>query len=96
MLKPLADYVVVKVIEQEERTASGLYLPDTAKKEKPSSGFVLAVGPGKVYDGGNRVPVDVKVGDQVFFAKFCGQNVTLDGQEYLLISERDIYAVVEK
>lgn len=96
MLKPLADYVAVKVVEQEVKTASGIVLPDTAVKEKSVTGIVVAVGPGKVYDNGVRVPVDVKVGDQVYFAKFGGQDVTLDGEKYLLISERDIFAVVTK
>jgi len=96
MLKPLSDYVAVKVVEQEVKTASGIVLPDTAIKEKSVTGMVVAVGPGKVYDNGKRVPVDVKVGDQIYFAKFGGQDVTLDGEKFLLISERDIFAVVAK
>lgn len=96
MLKPLADFVAVKVVEVEVKTASGIVLPDTAIKEKSVTGIVAAVGPGKVYDNGVRVPVDVKVGDQVYFAKFGGQEVTLDGEKFLLICERDIFAVVTK
>ena len=96
MLKPLADYVAVKVVEVEVKTASGIFLPDTASKEKSVTGTVVAVGPGKVYDNGVRVPVDLKVGDQVYFAKFGGQEVNVDGEKLLLISERDLYAVVTK
>lgn len=96
MLKPLSDHVVIEVIVKEEKTASGLFLPDTAKKEKPVTGVVIGVGPGKVYDNGQRVALEVKVGDQVVFAKYCGTEVNLDGKDYLVLSERDILAVVEK
>ena len=94
MLKPLADHVVVEIVTKEEKTASGIYLPDTASKEKPQTGKVVAVG--KVTDHGTRVAPEVKAGDEVVFAKYSGTEVKLDGKEYLILSERDILAVVEK
>ena len=96
MLRPLSDHVVVEVIVKEERTASGIFLPDTAKKEKPVTGIAVAVGPGKVYDNGERVALEVKAGDQVVFAKYSGTEFSLDGKDYLVLSERDILAIVEK
>lgn len=94
MLKPLGDRVVIRVLEQEEKTASGIYLPDTAK-EKPSQGEVIAVGAGKVADDGKRVALDVAVGDKIIFSKYAGTEVKFEGQNYLIVSERDILAVVE-
>lgn len=96
MLRPLADHVIVKVVPIEEKTASGIFLPDTAVKEKPMQGEVIAVGPGKVYDNGKRVPIDVKKGDAVVFAKYCGTEIKFDGTPYLVLSERDLLAVIEK
>ncbi len=96
MLKPLADHVVVEIVTKEEKTASGIYLPDTASKEKPQTGKVVAVGAGKVTDNGTRVAPEVKAGDEVVFAKYSGTEVKLDGKEYLILSERDILAVIEK
>ena len=92
MLKPLGDRVVIRVLEQEEKTASGIFLPDTAK-EKPSQGEVIAVGPGKVQDNGSRVALDVKVGDKIIFSKYAGTEVKYEGTEYLIVSERDILAI---
>lgn len=92
MLKPLGDRVVIRVLEQEEKTASGIFLPDTAK-EKPSQGEVVAVGPGKVQDNGSRVALDVKVGDKIIFSKYSGTEVKYEGTEYLIVSERDILAI---
>ena len=94
MLKPLEDRVVVKVIEEEQRTQSGIVLPDTAK-EKPQEGEVVAVGPGRLLDNGTRVAPAVKVGDRVIFAKYSGTEVKVDGQEYLILRETDILAVKE-
>ena len=94
MLKPLGDRVVIRVLEQEEKTASGIYLPDTAK-EKPSQGEVVAVGAGKVADDGKRIALDVNVGDKIIFSKYAGTEVKFDGQKYLIVSERDSLAVVE-
>ncbi|MGB9887720.1 MAG: co-chaperone GroES [Moorellales bacterium] len=94
MLKPLDDRVVVKVIEEEQRTQSGIVLPDTAK-EKPQEGEVVAVGPGRLMENGNRVAPAVKVGDRVIFAKYSGTEVKVDGQEYLILRETDILAIRE-
>ena len=93
MLKPLGDRVVIRVLEQEETTASGIFLPDTAK-EKPSQGEVVAVGPGKVQDDGKRVALDVKVGDKIIFSKYAGTEVKFEGTKYLIVSERDILAII--
>ncbi len=93
-LKPLADRVVVKPIEQEEKTAGGIVLPDTAK-ERPQEGEVVAVGEGKLLDNGERVPPQVKVGDRVLFAKYGGTEVKVDGVEYLILRESDILAISE-
>ena len=94
-LKPLGDRIVVKVLEREEKTKSGLFLPDTAK-EKPTEGEVLAVGTGKVLDNGQKQPVEVKVGDRIIFSKYAGTEVKLDGEELVIFSERDVLAIVEK
>ncbi|QYJ02574.1 co-chaperone GroES [Nocardioides panacisoli] len=92
-IKPLEDRIVVKTLEAEETTASGLVIPDTAK-EKPQEGEVLAVGPGRVDDNGNRVPVDVAEGDKVIYSKFGGTEVKYAGEEYLILSARDVLAVI--
>src|SRR5918994_3274186 len=92
-LQPLEDRIVVKPSEGEEMTASGLVIPDTAK-EKPQEGTVLAVGPGRFEDG-NRVPLDVKVGDKVLYSKYGGTEVKYAGEEYLVRSARDVLAVIE-
>ncbi|MPM61710.1 10 kDa chaperonin [bioreactor metagenome] len=94
MIKPLGDRVVIKVLEGETTTKSGIVLPDTAK-EKPQQGEVVAVGTGKVLDNGQRVALDVKAGDKIIFSKYAGTEVKFDGQEYLIVSERDILAIVE-
>ena len=91
--QPLEDRVVVQAVEAEERTGSGLVIPDTAK-EKPQEGVVLAVGTGKVLDSGQRVPLDVKVGDRVMFAKYGGTEIKLDGKEYKILYSDDILAVI--
>ncbi len=93
MIKPLNDRVVVKVLEEEQKTRGGIVLPDTAK-EKPQKGEVIAVGPGTVRDDGSRTPPEVKAGDKVMFAKYAGTEVKLDGEEYLILREADILAVV--
>ena len=94
-IKPLEDRIVVQPLAAEQTTASGLVIPDTAK-EKPQEGTVLAVGPGRVDDKGNRIPVDVNEGDLVIFSKYGGTEVKYSGQEYLVLSARDVLAVVEK
>jgi len=93
LVRPLYDRVVVKVLEQEEKTRGGIVLPDTAK-EKPQKGEVIAVGPGAVRDDGTRVPPEVKAGDKVLFAKYAGTEVKVDGEELLILRESDILAVV--
>ena len=93
-LQPLEDRIVVKPSEGEEMTASGLVIPDTAK-EKPQEGEVMAVGPGRFEDG-NRVPLDVKVGDKVIYSKYGGTEVKLGGDELLILSARDVLAIVNK
>ena len=90
-LEPMGDRIVIKAVEREERTKGGIYLPDTAK-ERPQEGEVIAVGPGRVTDDGNRVPLDVKVGDTVVYSKFAGTEITEDEVDYLILTERDILA----
>ncbi|MCY7365882.1 MAG: co-chaperone GroES [Frankiaceae bacterium] len=92
-IKPLEDRIVVQASDAESTTASGLVIPDTAK-EKPQEGTVLAVGPGRFEDG-NRVPLDVKVGDKVLYSKYGGTEVKYAGEEYLVLSARDVLAVIE-
>ncbi|GAB3664457.1 co-chaperone GroES [Zhihengliuella flava] len=94
-IKPLEDRIVVQQLEAEQTTASGLVIPDTAK-EKPQEGKVVAVGPGRFDDKGNRVPVDVNEGDVVIYSKYGGTEVKVGGAEYLVLSARDVLAVVEK
>ena len=94
-LKPLGDRVLVTPAPKEEKTSSGLYISSGAQ-EKPQKGEVVAVGAGKLNDKGERLPIDVKVGDQVFYGKFGGTEVKVEGEDYLLLRADDIYAVVEE
>ncbi|MFG5776115.1 co-chaperone GroES [Comamonas sp. J-3] len=94
-LRPLNDRVIVKRLENETKTASGIYIPDNAA-EKPDQGEVVAVGPGKQDDDGDRIAMSVKVGDRVLFGKYSGQTVKIDGDELLVMKEEDLFAVVEK
>ncbi len=95
-LRPLGDRVVVEPSEQEEKTASGIILPETAK-EKPQEGTIVAVGPGKYDDEGKkRLPLDVKVGDKVLFAKYAGTEIKVESKKVLILRESDIMAVIEK
>ena len=91
-LAPLADRVVVKALEETETMRGGLYIPDTAK-EKPQQGEVIAVGPGR-FEKDKRVPMDVKVGDKVLYGKYSGTEVTIDGEQYLILRESDVLAIV--
>jgi len=91
-LSPLADRVVVKATEESEQMRGGLYIPDTAK-EKPQQGEIVAVGPGR-FDEGKRVPMDVKVGDKVLYGKYSGTEVTIDGENLLILRESDVLAVI--
>ena len=94
-LQPLEDRIVVQANEGDQTTASGLVIPDTAK-EKPQEGEVVAVGPGRIDDNGNRVPLDVNVGDVVIYSKYGGTEVKYSGEEFLILSARDILAIVVK
>lgn len=93
-LKPLGNRVIIEPIEEEDKTTSGIFLPETAK-EKPQKGNVLAVGPGDRDEGGDRIPLDVKVGDVVLFAKYAGTEIKVDGQKLLILRESDLLAIVE-
>ena len=90
-LQPLADRVLVKPMEKEEKTKSGIYLPDTAK-EKPQEGEIMAVGPGKLNEDGQRIPMDLKVGDRVIYAKYGGTEIKVDDEELIILRESDILA----
>ena len=92
-VNPLADRVVVKPVEESEQMRGGLYIPDTAK-EKPQQGEVMAVGPGKLSEEGKRIDMELKVGDKVLYGKYSGTEVTLDGEQYLILRESDILAVM--
>lgn len=92
-LKPLGDKVVVQLTEQEDKTASGIYLPDSAKK-KPQEGKVIATGNGRVLDDGKRNTLSVKAGDRVLFSKYGGNEVTIDGEDYTILDEDQIYAII--
>ena len=94
-LKPLGDRIVVKVLSREEKTKGGIVLPDTAKEE-PTEGEGIAVGTGKVLDNGQKLPIEVKVGDRIIFSKYAGTEVKLDGEDYVIFSERDVLAIVDK
>ena len=93
-LKPLGERLVIKPAGREEMTASGIVLPDTASKEKPQRGEVIAVGEGRRDEDGDRIPMDVQVGDQVLFAKYAGTEFKLDDQELLILAEKDVLAVI--
>ncbi|MBN1446530.1 MAG: co-chaperone GroES [Bacteroidetes bacterium] len=92
-LKPLADRVIVRPLEAEEKTAGGLYIPDTAK-EKPQQGEIVAVGPGKVGDDGKNIPMEVKVGDKVLYGKYSGTEVHSGEEDLLIMRENDIFAII--
>jgi chaperonin GroES len=92
-LKPLGDRVVVEHVEQQDKTPGGVFLPDTAK-EKPQEGLILAAGPGRMLENGTVVPPAVKAGDRVIYSKYSGSEIKLDGKEYLIISEKDVLAIV--
>ncbi|PAE31795.1 co-chaperone GroES [Bacillus sp. 7884-1] len=95
MLRPLGDRIVIELVESEEKTASGIVLPDSAK-EKPQEGRVVAVGTGRVLESGERVALEVSVGDRIIFSKYSGTEVKFEGNEYLILRENDILAVVGK
>ena len=92
-IKPLADRVVVKPLPAEDKTKGGLFVPDTAK-ERPQQGEIVAVGPGRVTDEGKKIPIEVKVGDKILYGKYSGTEVNYDGEEYLIMRESDIFAII--
>ena len=94
-LRPLGDRVIVKASSKEEMTKSGIILPDTVDKERPEQGTVISVGPGKMLDSGSRAPMNVKVGDKIVFKKYSPDEVKLENEEFLVIAESDIMAVIE-
>lgn len=94
-IKPLQDRVIVKRIEEEEKTKGGIIIPDTAK-EKPQEGIVMAVGPGKVTDDGKKIPLEVKKGDRILFGKYAGTEIKIDDEEHLIMREDDILGIIEK
>jgi len=94
-LKPLGDKVIIKPLEEEEVTKAGIVLPDTAEKEKPEKGEVVAVGPGKILDNGRHAPMSIKTGQKVLFKKYSPDEVKVDGEDFLVVSEEDIVAVIE-
>jgi chaperonin GroES len=94
LIKPLGDRIIIELVESEEKTASGIVLPDTAK-EKPQEGKVVAVGTGRVLENGERVALEVAVGDRIIFSKYAGTEVKYQATEYLILRENDILAVVE-
>ena len=94
-IRPLQDRLILKRVEEEEKTAGGIIIPDSAK-EKPQEGEVTAVGPGKVADDGKKIPMDVKAGDRVLFSKYAGTEIKIDGEEHLIMREDDILGVIEK
>ena len=95
-LKPLSDHLIVKAVVEDKTTKSGIVLPDTVDKEKPETGEVMAVGPGRVLDNGNRLPISVKVGQKILFKKYSPDEVKVNGEEYLVLSESDVIAIVEQ
>jgi len=94
-IKPLADYVLIEAVTAEEKTKNGIFLPETAEKERPEQGTVIAVGPGKKTSSGKVVPLEVKVGDKVIFTKYGPNEIEVDGKEYLIAKEEDILAILE-
>ena len=93
-VRPLHDRIIVKRLEEEEKTKGGIIIPDTAK-EKPIEGKVIAVGDGKIKEDGTKIPLDLKKGDRVLFAKYAGTEITIDGEEHLMMKEDDILAIIE-
>lgn len=93
-IRPMADRLVVEALEETEEMRGGLYIPDTAK-EKPQQGTVIAVGPGRLNDDGDRIPMEVSEGDRVLYGKYSGTEVTVDGHEYLIVKENDVLAILE-
>ncbi len=94
-IKPLSNHILIEPSKEEEKTKSGIILPDTAEKEKPEQGKVIAAGPGRIDENGKRIPLEVKEGDVVLFKKYGPDEIKIDGKEYLIASEEDILAILE-
>ena len=94
-IKPLSDHIVIEPTSPKEKTKAGILLPDTAEKERPEQGKVIAVGPGRILDSGQKIPVAVKKGDIVLFTKYSPNEIKVDGKEYLIVKEEDILAILE-
>jgi len=94
-VRPLHDRIIVKRLEEEEKTKGGIIIPDTAK-EKPIEGRVVAVGDGKIKEDGTKIPMDVKKGDRILFAKYAGTEIKIDGEEHLMMKEDDVLAIIER
>lgn len=94
-IKPLSDYILIEPIKEEEKTKSGILLPETVDKERPEQGKIIAVGPGKRNDSGNIIPMDVKVDQRVLFTKYGPNEIKVDGKEYLIAKQEDILAIIE-
>lgn len=94
-IKPISNYILIEPIKEEEKTKSGILLPDTAEKERPEQGKVIAVGPGRKDKKGNRFPLEIKTGDKVLFTKYGPNEIKVDNKEYLIAKEDDILAIVE-
>ncbi len=94
-IKPLSDYILIEPIKEEEKTKSGILLPETADKERPEQGKVIAIGPGKLNDSGNLVPMNVKVGQKVLFTKYGPNEIKVEDKEYLIAKQEDILAIIE-
>ncbi len=94
-IKPLSDHILIEPIKEEEKTKSGIFLPETAEKEKSEEGIIIAIGPGKKTDDGKIIPLSVKPGDKVLFGKYGPSEIKVDGKEYLIAKEDDILAVIE-
>ncbi len=94
-LRPLGDRIIVKPVAKEEMTKTGIILPDTVDKERPEQGTVIAIGPGRLLENGSRAPMSVRIGEKIVFKKYSPDEVKVDGEEYLVISETDVMAVIE-
>ncbi|MFH1890908.1 MAG: co-chaperone GroES [Candidatus Kuenenbacteria bacterium] len=95
-LKPLGDHLIVKPVLQDKTTKSGIVLPDTIDKERPEKGEVVAIGPGRVLDNGNRLPMSVQIGQKILFKKYSPDEIKVEGEDYLVLSESEVIAIIEK
>jgi chaperonin GroES len=94
-IKPLSDHILIEPAKEEEKTKTGIFLPQTAEKERPEQGKIIAVGPGKTTSSGKIIPINVKIGDKVFFTKYGPNEIKIEGKDYLIAKEEDILAIIE-